>query len=111
MLSRCEYNAAAVPAATAPAAPANMAYLPQLCHFGAAAASAAALVGAGNAPAALEAFFGGTDGSDLEPQPKIDETSLSVLNALVAILCPPSRPWAIISGARPKNGVSNARRP
>lgn len=38
MLSRFRY-AAAPPAAMAPAAPANMAYLPQRCHAGTAAAS------------------------------------------------------------------------
>lgn len=49
---RCEYIAAALPAATAPAAPANIAYRPQRCHEGVAAASAdlsSLLVADGNA--------------------------------------------------------------
>src|SRR5277367_3260295 len=72
MRSRCAYRAAALPAATAPAAPANIAYLPHDCQEGAAAASSEG-GGAGRAPA----IFGvgaavDEDGGrerELEPQP------------------------------------------
>src|ERR1700744_3176857 len=77
--SRCEYNAAAPPATTAPAAPANMAYLPQDCHLGVAAASSVEDdTGAGRAPIALELDEAAdvTFGSDLVPQLNIEAISL-----------------------------------
>src|SRR5579871_4609703 len=72
-------HAAAPPAATAPAAPANMAYFPHLCHAGVVATSASAALGAGSillvsAPApTVAAVF------DPEPHPNAFATVLYAL--------------------------------